>query len=286
MRMNTVRNEEGFTMIVVMMAMLFVSLVLVATVSAVNGDLRLTERDLDRKQAYEAAEAGLADYSYHLNSDTNYWTKCATVPAPTAVNQLGSTTNRKAVPGTSGATYALELVPATGKSSCSTADPAGSMIEQSGSALGTFRIRSTGYAGGTQVRVVATYRRSSFLDYVYFTQLETSDPVTYGYTNSTQIAGANSQCSKTETAGRYSQKIPGTYNDYCDRILFAGSEQIKGPLHTNDKLRITGSPTFGRTAADSIEAGARPRLVLRRLGVAELRRHPEAGRADPHSTRD
>ena len=258
MRMSTVRNEEGFTMIVVMMAMLFVSLVLVATVSAVNGDLRLTGRDLDRKQAYEAAEAGLADYSYHLNSDTNYWTKCATVPTPTAVNQLGSTANRKAVPGTSGATYALELVPASGKSSCSITDPAGSMIEQTGTALGTFRIRATGYSGNTQVRVVATFRRRSFLDYVYFTQLETSDPVTYGYTTPAAIAGANSQCSKTETAGRYLAPIPGTTGDYCDRILFANTEQIKGPLHTNDKLRITGSPTFGRTAADLIEAGADP----------------------------
>ena len=257
MRLSTVRNEEGFTMIVVMLAMLFVSLVLVATVSAVNGDLRLTGRDLDRKQAYEAAQAGIADYSYHLNSDTNYWSKCTGVGTPTAVNQFGSTTNRKAVTGTNGASYSIELIPATGKSSCVAGD-ASSMIELTGPALGTFRIRSTGYSGTVKQQVVATYRRSSFLDYVYFTQLETSDPVTYGYTSSTAIAGANSQCSKTETAGRYDSPIPGTGGDYCNRIVFANGEQINGPLHTNDKLRISGSPTFGRTAADAIEAGANP----------------------------
>ena len=97
MRLTPVRNEEGFTMVVVMLAMLFISLVLVATVSAVNGDLRLTERDLDHKQAYEAAQAGVADYAYHLNNDTNYWSKCTAVPTPNAVNQIGSTTNRSTV---------------------------------------------------------------------------------------------------------------------------------------------------------------------------------------------
>ena len=45
---------------------------------------------------------------------------------------------------------------------------------------GSFRIRSTGYSGNTKVSLVATYKRASFLDYMYFTQLETSDPVVYG----------------------------------------------------------------------------------------------------------
>ena len=252
MRLKRIQTQEdGFTLALVMIASLFISLTIFATVSAVKGDVRLTDRDLDRKQAYEAAEAGIADYQYHLNSDTNYWTKCVPSPA-NAVNQLGSTSNRKTVPGSSGATYSIELVPATGKSSCSTTDPSGSMIEQSATSVGTFRIRSTGYSGPVQQRIVATFKRSSFLDYVYFTQLETSDPVTYGYTSSAAIAGANSQCSKTEATGRYDAPIPST-SDYCDRILFADGEKINGPLHTNDKLRVCGTPVFGRTFADKIE---------------------------------
>lgn len=258
MRLSRLRVEEdGFTLAVVMLSMLFLSLTLFATVSAVRGDINLTERDLDRKQAYEAAQAGIADYSYHLNSDTNYWTKCVPSPA-NAINQYGSTTNRKSVPGSTGATYSIELVPATGKSSCSTADPAGSMIEQSDTALGTFRIRSTGYSGAVKQRIVATFRRSSFLDYVYFTQLETSDPVTYGYTSTAAIAGANAQCSKTTLAGRYNASIPGTSGDYCNVIVFTNGETINGPLHTNDTLAICGAPTFGRTIADPIEVSAPP----------------------------
>lgn len=247
-------EEDGFTMAVVMLAMLLLSLILVATVSAVNGDINVSGRDLNRKQAYEAAEAGVADYQYHLNSDTNYWSKCVPNP-PGAVNLSGSTANRKTVPGSSGSNYSIELIPATGNSACSTTNAA-SMIEQSGSALGTFRIRSTGYSGAVKQSVVATFRRSSFLDYVYFTQLETSDPVTYGYTSSAAIDGANSQCSKTTVAGRYTSPIPGTSGDYCSVIVFGSGETINGPMHTNDSLAICGTPTFGRTAADSIEVSA------------------------------
>ena len=46
-------------------------------------------------------------------------------------------------------------------------------------ASGTFRIRSTGESRGERRSIVATFRRSSFLDYLYFTDYETSDPLTY-----------------------------------------------------------------------------------------------------------
>ncbi len=49
---------------------------------------------------------------------------------------------------------------------------------------------------------MATFKPASFLDYVYFTQLETSDPVTYG-PNSEKIKGAGEQCSKQLRNGRH-----------------------------------------------------------------------------------
>ena len=258
MRLRRLRGEHGFTMAPVAIATSFVSLVVAVAATAVNGDLNLTRNDLDHKQAYEAARAGLADYSFHLNQDTNYWTRCTSVPAPSAVNQVGSTANRRPVPGSSGATYAIELIPRTGQSACSTSDPVGTMIETTGLSTGTFRIRSTGYSGDSQQSIVATFKRASFLDYLYFTQLETSDPVTYG--NPATIAGAYVQCTKTIQEGRYTAPIPGSSpTQNCTRIFFIGGEQIKGPLHTNDALLIcAGSPTFGRNAADVIEVSSPP----------------------------
>ena len=78
-----------------MLGLLVVTLALAATVTAVNGDISLTGRDLDQKRAYEAAQAGLADYSFHLNKDNGYWAKCTNVPTPNAVNNIGSTTKRR-----------------------------------------------------------------------------------------------------------------------------------------------------------------------------------------------
>jgi hypothetical protein len=236
------------------LGMFLITLLVLATVTAVSGDVHLSRGDLDRKQAYEAATAGINDYAFHLNSDNNYWTYCTGVPSPNAVNQQGSTARRRPVPGSTGATYAIELIPASGQSACSSADPVTSMIEGSGSMTGSFRIRSDGYAGNAKVSIVATFKRASFLDYMYFTQLETSDPVVYGDPNT--VNGAYQQCTLTWQQGRYNAPIPNSGGQFCTKIAFISADQINGPLHTNDGLGICGQPTFGRTASDSIEVSA------------------------------
>jgi hypothetical protein len=253
-----VRDQSGYTMIAVVGAMATVSLLVTAALAATNGDLNLVRRDLLHKQAYAAAQAGIADYSYHLNNDNSYWAKCTSVPMPNAVNQMGSTARRRAVPGTTESSYAIELVPATGQSACSTSNPVGTMLEQGGLAPGSFRIRATGYSGDASVSVVATYKRASLLDYVYFTQLETSDPVTYGFANpSSQLNAANTQCSKFRREGR--PRVGSTSpSSICDTIVFVEDDDIDGPMHTNDDLCINSgdTPSFGRNASDVIEVSA------------------------------
>ncbi len=254
-------GEDGFTMIAVIGAIALITLLVTAAVAATNGDIHLVRRDLNSKQAYAAAQAGIADYEFHLNNDVGYWTRCTNLPGPNAVNQAGaSPLTTRPVPGaTDGSTYAIELLPATGKSSCLTSDPVGTMLESSGPNIGTFRIRATGFSGPTKASIVATFKQATFLDYVYFTQLETSDPVTYGFPNpSAALDGANSQCTKFRRDGRESSPIPGTNNQFCDQIVFVGADNIKGPLHTNDDLKICGKPTFGRSATDITEVSAPP----------------------------
>ncbi len=84
------------------------------------------------------------------------------------------------------------------------------MLETSGPAAGSFRIRSTGFSGNAKVSIVASFKRPSFLDYVYFTQLETLDPIAYGYANpSTALTGAYSQCRTTwNREGRTTNRSP------------------------------------------------------------------------------
>jgi Tfp pilus assembly protein PilX len=179
------RNEDGFIMVTMMGVMLIVLAIVFTTYSAADGDLKPARHDEDRKVAYAAAEAGVQNYLFHLVQDDAYWSRCTNVAAPNAVNQRWSGTGADTrtrwlnVPG-SDARYAIELLPANGSATC-VQNTQSSMIDN---ATGTFRIRSTGQAttGGTKRSVVATFRRASFLNYVYFTDLETQDPALYAIT--------------------------------------------------------------------------------------------------------
>jgi hypothetical protein len=167
-------DERAFTMPAVLGVMLVVMLVSVAAIAAASGDIHLTRYDQDDKQAYAAAEAGVNDYLGHLNTDNNYWANCTNVPPPTPVNQLGATgSGRKwrTLPG-SKSEYSIELVPAPGKNTCDRNDPSNSMVND-----GNIKIRSTGHVLGTNnYRTInATFRRSGFLDYLYYTDFENQD---------------------------------------------------------------------------------------------------------------
>jgi hypothetical protein len=250
------RSEGGFTMVATLVATTAMAAFALVTVTAVRGDFPLASHDLQSKRAYEAAKAGAEDYAFHLYAEPTYWTKC-TGSATNAVNQVNSTTKRRKVPGDAQAEYAIELIPAKNKSSCSTTSPTESMIETSGPGTGSFRIRSKGFDGGAEVSLVTTFKRPSFLDYVYFTQLETSDPVSYGFPNpSEQLTGAYTQCELTYAQGRYNKDIPGTSQE-CNVISFVSGDEVNGPMHTNDTIAVCGSPVFGRELSDQIEIGGK-----------------------------
>jgi Tfp pilus assembly protein PilX len=259
-------SESGFTMISVMLGVSLAVALSVVAVAAVGGDIHQTRNDLDHRRAYEAAKAGVNDYLFHLHKETDYWTHCTSVlPTNNAVNLQNSTTKRRPVPGNTGGTYAIELLPAAGQTQytqCNNATreiAAASMLEPTGLLKGTFRIRSTGFSGNSKVALIATFKPATFLDYVYFTQRETSDPITYGYANpSPEYTGVNTQCGKTMKEGRYLAPIPNT-SQYCDTISFVEGDSINGPMHTNDAFAICKNPTLGRGPTDPIEVSGPPK---------------------------
>jgi hypothetical protein len=278
---NRLRSEDGFTMAAVMGAMVAIMGFSVAAIAVAQGDFGGGSYNSKTKQAVAAAEAGIADYLYHLNQDNAYWAKCTNVESPNAVNQRGAITKRRTVPGTTDADYALELLPANGNSACSESAAAASMID---TASGTFRIRSTGRvktsnSGSSYAtrQLTATFKRRSFLDFLYFTDFETSDPAWYerdtgGMPTRTPqgasppykdlVTWASENCPTYWKDGRDNKVFDGeiqygsTWYDFskkCTRIQFAPGDAINGPLHTNDDLYACGSPTFGRNSQDKIE---------------------------------
>ena len=250
-------SEQGFSMIAVMGVMAASSLFVAAAFAAVNGDLPLTRDSQDRKQAYAAAEAGINYYQYHLNQDSDYWTRCVNVPPPNVtenqpVNDVwnGTLPDPRRWRKVAGAPteYTIELMPANGKAKCIEGDQT-TMID---AATGSFKVRATGRprAGSDLKRsLIAQFRRRSFLDFLYFTEFETSDPAAY---DSSWQSWAQTNCGDKPRPQRTTSGGPS--GNGCVEIRFADFDDIKGPFHTNDDIITCGTATFGRPGkADSIE---------------------------------
>ena len=112
---------------------------------------------------------------------------------------------------------------------------------------GTFRVRVTGRpnsASRLRRSINATFRRKSFLDFLYFTDYETLDPAAYSPTGTPSPTWAATNCNKYRSL-RHSN---------CTEIQFADFDEINGPFHTNDdSILVCDSPEFGRNAGDKIE---------------------------------
>jgi Tfp pilus assembly protein PilX len=247
------RDERGFSMFLVIMAMFAMSMFVAAGYAAANGDLPLSGQSKDRKEAYAAAEAGLNFYLTHLNQDSDYWTYCDNPPdaapgVPAPVNQPWNGTGSdprtwRNIPN-SKAQYTIELLPIKGSPPTCDPNDQTSMLDMS---TGTFKIRATGRAtpNGQRRSIVASFRRQGFLDFLYFTDYEDLDPQAL----STQTARTTAT---TNCGGRYRSSRSG-----CTEIQFITGDSVNGPLHSNDSILICNTPAFGRTTnnrADNIES--------------------------------
>ncbi len=268
-------RQEGFTLILVLTVLLITSLLLVAAFTAANGEVHLTNTDRAQKKAYYAAEAGIEDYEYHLTQDGNYLSYCTKPkPANPALNQVGSTTNRATVPPAkegeaTNEQYAIQLLPAESDPfpkdhECDPNHLVETMVEEQGSATGTFRIESTGYSSGSESTIVATFRNANFVSYVWYTKYETGDPAIYGPPPTSNPPYPTSLPNYFTECGEFYPKRPPQgrleisgvkYPERCLNNFFISGESVNGPLHTADHGGVCGSPTFGRNENDRIEFG-------------------------------
>ncbi len=255
------RQQDGLTMIVVLGVMVVGSLLMTAAFTAANGEIHLTSLDRAQKKAYYAAEAGIENYEYHLTQDGNYLSYC-TEPSPAnpALNQVGSTAHRATVPSAnaepSDESYAIQLLPAetAPEHKCNPTKLVETMLEEKGGATGTFRIESTGYSGGEERTIVATFRNANFVSYVWYTKYETGDPAIYGEAPK-GLPNYFSEC------GQFYGKRPkegkeGGNPRRCRNNFFVNGESVNGPIHTEDHAGVCGSPVFGRGEHDRIEFGS------------------------------
>lgn len=183
-------DDAGFSMVVTMGAIAMLMATTLISMNAVQADQPHAADDRERKAAFAAAEAGLQVYLHKLAVDASYWTKCAVTAdgvnlawrkPQTGPEGTDPRTWKNLPDGT--AAYTIEILPANGESQCATSRPDDTVVDR---ATATFRIRVTGQAltpqgtrAGGKRSIIATFKRRSFLDFIYFTDFEVMDPVTY-----------------------------------------------------------------------------------------------------------
>jgi hypothetical protein len=286
------RDERGFTMVVVLGIMLVVTLLSIAALSAAQGDIVPGAHDRDRKISYAAAEAGMQNYLFHLSQDPNYWAKCTTGAQPHAVNDSWNGVLPAIDPRTwmslpsSRARYTIELLPANGAAACSPSDPDATMID---AASGTFKVRATGeaFADGVKRSIVATFKRQSLLDYLYFTDKETysaslypmnvagaltresagsGDVVTWGRRECDRYWGTDPLLGNRAGAPAFDGQYRNGAGSWvtapafkCSELAFKATDALDGPVHTNDELLVECAdpvPRFGDSIDDAIETSS------------------------------
>ena len=265
-------------------------------VTAVNGDIHLTRNDLDHKQAYEAAQAGIDDYAFHLHDDTGYW---ANAPPSrnrcNAVNQHGL--DRESAPGPGPHRRPIRDRadpgrPASQSATCST-NPAASMLEPTGPLKGTFRIRSTGYSGKEEL----DRRHLQAGQLPRLRLLHPARDLGPGHLRRTRprSKAPTPSARKTIEQGRYTATDPNSAGEYCDVISFVNGDRSTARCTptmpwSSAEARPSAArrPTRSRSARRR-RAGSRPEAP--QLGVQlhrepELRRHlhHQRARAEPPPT--
>lgn len=250
-------DEDGVVLVTVLLVT-FVLLILVAgTMAYAIGSQPLSRRDQDWNSALAAAEAGLDDYLYRLNQNDQYYL----YGSPPATLICGAGLALAAPPD--GNLAFSQFVPVPGATSNATFRYG---VDTSCLSQGAIIVWSTGKAANVTRTVQATFRRRSFLDFLYFTDYETKDPDAYVSTDYYTPTEAQTFCALhyyegRDVAGRVDfvgDTDGGSPAAICNEINFTSGDVINGPLHSNDAILICGTPTFNGKVTTSWQGAGTP----------------------------
>jgi hypothetical protein len=235
-------NDEGGLAMVTVLLISFVLLILVAgTMSYALGSLPLSRREQDWNAALAAAEGGIDDYLYRLNANDQYYLYSNIVAPPDGNTAFTAWTCVQNAPGGCSASGFSAF-----RYSVNTANLA---------SQGAIVLTSTGRVRNATRSVQVTLRREAFIDYQYFTDYETKDPAAYDSSDDYTPAEAQTYCALHYYEGRdVDNRVDfggDTDGDHCSDIYFGSSDALNGPVHSNDAIAISGSPTFSSTVSNS-----------------------------------
>ncbi|PYY41530.1 hypothetical protein [Curtobacterium sp. MCPF17_046] len=221
-----------------------VLMILVATMASVSvsGSVK-SAADRSWNLAIQAAYAGLADYQSRLTADNSYELVGNASAAFSGTSAFSKDWSANPAFATSGSRWA-EVVNSGGR-----AQFRYEVDNTDYTAEGVVRVRVTGKAGGVTRSIVADLKGDGFVDYLYFTDYESSDP---SITGETQDGDSSKLC------------IPQHYstdgnlydaNKACSPVQFTKDDTLTGPVRTNDTFLLCGTTftsTVQSTAGDGV----------------------------------
>ncbi len=230
-------GEEGFALVTVMLALMALSALSIAIVEYAVGSQVTSKRDQNWNAALSAAQAGVNDYLHRVNSTSNY---------ASLYGNTGSQTKDPANPAMT------DFTPVNGSVDEQFrywVDSAGN--QQSLAKSGSVSLTVTGKVGNAARTLLVSLRVATYLDYLYYTDLEIADPLIATSQGSLCAAPRHSYTQGSVTG----YDTTGSNPNSCSLIYFYGTstrqDVINGPLHTNDRLRVCGTPQFKGEASTS-----------------------------------
>ena len=234
-------SERGVVLpIVIGLGLAMLMLVAVGMSSAASGTIK-TNNDEDIKGAISAAYAGVEEYQSRLALDSTYY-KFGNPAAPFSA----SSASGLSVPTTANYNPAFDATAAGNWAEIpNPAYPATDSNPHTGSffryevdnsdyaSKGVIRLLSTGKVGNVTESVVASLKQSGFLDFLYFTDYETTDPIFAPAVTAPAVAP---DCEVYTYDGRDSS---------CGQIQFGKFDTLAGPVHSNDTLLICSTTFLG-----------------------------------------
>lgn len=269
-------EQNGFTMIPAVMAMMVGTLLSLGAWAAAESDVQFTDKDRWVRVAQQKAQSGVSDYVQRIAENSGFWNQCDQ-PGETETTGLGEhaindtdfgTTmhpRRRWLPYSAAGSandrelnsqYTIDLVPIRAGDTCKPkSSSAQRMIDPQS---GTFRVRVTGRAGPQvpanvaaanveswrqtnwkRVSTVVEFRRNGFLDYAYFTDREGRDPDLLSGLTDSQRNACRGYYQDGPGYPTNPEATPGRWrSSNCTEIQFANNDEIKGPMHTNDSIFV------------------------------------------------
>lgn len=244
-RWRRLHDDERGVAIVMAIGIGAVLMVLVATALAYSASgMQKARNDQDWNDAMAAAYAGIEDYESRLANDNTYqqygnpastFSATSTVSLPTGVRTnpafgvgagAGADQGWAPVPGSARASFRYEV------------------DNSKYASTGVLRVRSTGRVGSSVRSIVVNLKQQGFIDFLYFTDYEIQDPT---------LSGAPLTCVKYYWAGRGSG---------CSEIAFDSGDVVKGPVHSNDAIRICNAE-FTQSVTTSYNPSSGKRYVAK-----------------------